>query len=96
MADFGVTADGFVLKRFDVILGEAMGRARELFGDDLDLSATSPVRKILEVTASEDAGLWRRLEDLYYARFLSSAIGDDLDLLGEDVGRAAPVPVRHR
>ena len=65
-----------------------------MFGDDVDLTATSPLRKILEVTAAEDAGLWRRLEDLYYARFLSSAVGDDLDLLGEDVGVRAPVPVR--
>jgi phage-related baseplate assembly protein len=90
MAEFGVTAAGFALKRFDVILAEAMARARELFGDDLDLSATSPVRKILEVTASEDAALWRRLEDLYYSSFLSSAVGDDLDLLGDDVGVPRP------
>lgn len=86
MASFGVTPDGFVLKTFEVIVSEAMDRAREMFGPDVDLSSTSPLRKILEVTASEDAGLWRRVEDLYYAGFLSSAIGDDLDLLGDDVG----------
>jgi uncharacterized phage protein gp47/JayE len=90
MLDFGVTADGFAVKGLDVILSEAMDRARELFGDDLDLSATSPVRKLLEVTASEDAALWRRLEDLYYKRFLPSAVGDDLDLLGDDVGVPRP------
>jgi uncharacterized phage protein gp47/JayE len=88
MTGFGVTPDGFVSKGFDVILSDAMSRARDLFGDDVDLTATSPLRKILEVTASEDAGLWRRLEDLYYAGFISSAVGDDLDLLGEDVGVA--------
>jgi phage-related baseplate assembly protein len=86
MAGFGVTASGFVRKEFDVILSESMARARELLGDDLDLSATSPVRKLLEVTAAEDAGLWRRLEDQYYSGFLSAAVGDDLDLLGEEVG----------
>jgi uncharacterized phage protein gp47/JayE len=85
MAGFGVTADGFVPKGFDAILSDAMQRARDLFGDDLDLSPTSPVRKILEVTASEDADLWRHLEDLHYSRFISAAVGADLDLLGEDL-----------
>jgi phage-related baseplate assembly protein len=86
MAKFGVTADGFVVKGFDAIVADAMARARDAFGDDVDLSATSTVRKLLEVTAAEDAQLWRRLEDLYYSNFLSAAVGDDLDLLGEDVG----------
>ncbi|HYY81161.1 MAG TPA: baseplate J/gp47 family protein [Actinomycetes bacterium] len=88
MARFGVTADGFAVKGFDVIVAEAMARARDAFGDGVDLTATSPLRKLLEVTAAEDAQLWRRLEDLYYSNFLSAAIGDDLDLLGEDVGVA--------
>ena len=86
MADFGVTADGFAAKGFDVILGEAMTRTQDMFGDDVDLSVTSPLWKILSVTASEDAQLWQRLEDVYYSRFISCAVGDDLDLLGDDVG----------
>jgi uncharacterized phage protein gp47/JayE len=86
MAEFGVTRNGFVPKGFDVVLAESMDRARAAFGAGVDLSATSPLRKILEVTAAEDALLWRRLEDLYYSRFLSAAVGDDLDRLGEDLG----------
>jgi uncharacterized phage protein gp47/JayE len=86
VARYGVTAEGFVSRRFDDILRESMERAEEILGPGLDLQATSPVRKLLEVAASEDARLWRRLEDLYYTRFLSSAVGDGLDLLGEDVG----------
>ena len=86
MTSFGVTPQGFVPKGFATILAESADSARALFGDDLDLSSTSPIRKILEVTAAEDARLWRRLEDLYWSRFLSSAVGTDLDALGEDVG----------
>ena len=86
MTSFGVTPQGFVPKGFATILAESADSARALFGDDLDLSPTSPIRKILEVTAAEDARLWRRLEDLYWSRFLSSAVGTDLDALGEDVG----------
>jgi phage-related baseplate assembly protein len=86
MTSFGVTPQGFVPKGFDTILAESTDSARAVFGDDLDLSPTSPIRKILEVAAAEDARLWRRLEDLYWSRFLSSAVGADLDALGEDIG----------
>ena len=86
MNDFGVGADGFVLKPFDAILGDSMGRARGVFGVDVDLTPTSPLRKILDLTAAEDAALWQRLEELYYSAFASSAIGDELDLIGENVG----------
>jgi hypothetical protein len=85
MADFGVTPDGFVLKPVDVILSEAFDRARSAF-PDVDLTSTSPLRKILETTAAEDGELWKRLEDLYYGNFVVTAVGDALDLLGADVG----------
>jgi phage-related baseplate assembly protein len=90
MAGFGVTPQGFVRKEFGTLIAEAADRARAVFGDDVDLSPTSPLRKILEVTAAEDARLWRRLEDLHYAGFLYAAIGDDLDALGADLGLARP------
>jgi hypothetical protein len=86
MNDFGVTPQGFALKPFDRILAEAMERTRAMFGDNVDLTATSALRKILEVSAAEDAGLWQRLEELYYSNFASSALGDELDLIGENVG----------
>jgi Baseplate J-like protein len=87
MADFGVTPDGFVLKPVDVILSESFDRARSVF-PDVDLTSTSPLRKILETTAAEDGELWKRLEDLYYDNFVVTAVGDALDLLGADVGLA--------
>lgn len=83
---FGLTGDGFVLKDFTAILGDAQDRARAAFGADVDLSATSALAKILQVTADEDALLWQRLEDLYYSNFVSTATGADLDRLGEDLG----------
>ncbi|GAA3436231.1 baseplate J/gp47 family protein [Kutzneria kofuensis] len=86
MTDFGVTADGFVLKGFAEILQEAQQRARDAFGPDVDLSATSALNKILQVTADEDALLWQRLEDTYYSQFVSTATGPSLDQLGEDIG----------
>ncbi|QIS19635.1 baseplate J/gp47 family protein [Nocardia terpenica] len=86
MTEFGVTKDGFVLKGFAEILASAQQRARDAFGPDLDLSPTSVLAKLLQISADEDAMLWQRLEDVYYSRFASTADGDDLDLLGEDIG----------
>jgi phage-related baseplate assembly protein len=85
VTDFGVTPQGFVLKPFDAILGESLDRARSVF-PGADLTSTSALRKILETAAAEDGELWKRLEDLYYANFMSTAVGDALDLLGEDTG----------
>jgi phage-related baseplate assembly protein len=88
--EFGLTGAGFVLKPVDVILSESFDRARAAFGGDVDLGSTSPLRKVLETTAAEDGELWKRLEDLYYGNFVSTAVGDNLDLLGEDVGLPRP------
>jgi uncharacterized phage protein gp47/JayE len=87
MVGFGVTEEGFTIKGLDVILSENLDRAFQMFGAGVDLSATSPLRKILEVTAAEDAELWKRMENVYYSNFVSTAVGDSLDLLGEDLGR---------
>ena len=54
MAAFGVTPEGFVRKGFETILAESLARARAVFGDDVDLSPSSPLCKILEVTAAEE------------------------------------------
>jgi hypothetical protein len=86
--DFGVTENGFVVKGFDVLLADSLQRAQAVFGTDVDLTSTSPLRKLIEVTAAEDGELWKRMEDLYYSSFASTAVGDALDLLGGDIGVA--------
>jgi uncharacterized phage protein gp47/JayE len=86
MSEFGITKTGFVIKPFQDILNDKAARAREMFGDDADLRSTSALRKILEISSAEDHELWKRMEQLYYSNFISTASGDALDLLGEDVG----------
>lgn len=85
MTQYGVSPDGFDIKGLDAILAESFERARAVF-DAPDLTATSPLRKVLEVAAAEDAELWKRMESLYYANFASTATGASLDRLGEDLG----------
>lgn len=86
MADYGVTKEGFRVKPFVTILEEKAARAREMFGGDVDLRSTSALRKLLDLASFEDHELWKRMEVLYYSNFSSTASGDALDLLGEDLG----------
>lgn len=86
MSKYGVTFDGFNIKTLDVILSEGRDRAQQMFGDSVDLTPTSPLYKILQVASAEDAELWKRMEDLYFGNFVSTAGGDNLSLLGEDIG----------
>jgi hypothetical protein len=87
---FGVTDDGFVAKPFARLLAEKLALARALLGDDLDLSSGSAVRKLLEVTALEDARTWAALASVYDNSFISTATGEALSRLGEEVGLARP------
>ncbi len=88
MADYGIRPEGFAIKPLDVILEESAARARAIFGEDVDLTETSPLRKIIEVVAAEDGEIWKAQEDLYYAQFAATSSGDALDLIGMELGIA--------
>jgi len=87
VTDYGVTPAGFVVKPFADILSGKLDQARSVFGPDVDLRSTSALRKILDIVSAEDQEHWKALEGGYYANFISTAMGDALDLLGEDLGR---------
>ena len=86
MTDFGVTPAGFVIKPFTAIINDKLDLARSLFGPDVDLRSSSALRKILDIASQEDHELWKALEASFYANFVSTATGDALDLLGDDLG----------
>ncbi|WP_030760486.1 baseplate J/gp47 family protein [Streptomyces griseus] len=83
---FGVTEDGFVVKGIDRIVADQQTRARAMFGDDVDLTSGSALRKVLDAAALDTHELWRALESQYYGSFLTTAQGPALDLLGCDLG----------
>ena len=98
MADqsqFGVTADGFVLKGIDRIVADQQTRAKAMFGDDVDLTSGSALRKVLDAVAWDAQELWRGLEAQYYANFVTTATGPSLDLLGTDLGMRPAEPAGH-
>jgi uncharacterized phage protein gp47/JayE len=86
MTDYGVTPAGFVVKPFADILQAKLDLASSAFGPDIDLRSTSALRKILDIASAEDQEHWKALEGAYYANFISTATGDALDVLGDDLG----------
>jgi hypothetical protein len=87
---FGVTDQGFVPKSFARLLAEKLALARELIGEDLDLGSGSVIRKLLEVSALEDARTWAALGSVYDNSFVGSATGEALSRLGEELGLPRP------
>lgn len=87
MSTYGVTDNGFVLKSYVEIMEAKLDLLRQIFGEDVDLGATSPMRKLVETVSYEDQELWKAAESQYYSGYMSSASGDALDLIGEEVGR---------
>lgn len=89
-SQYGITQDGFIPKPFARLLAEKLALAGELFGSDLDLTSGSVIRKLLEVSALEDARTWAALTTMYDNNFISSATGDALSRLGKELGIARP------
>jgi hypothetical protein len=89
---FGIVETGFVPKSFARLLAEKLATARLLFGDDVDLTSGSVLRKMLELTALEDARLWAALGSVYDDGYVVSASADALTRLGEELG----IPRPHR
>jgi len=89
-ASFGVTTAGFLPKPFARLLAEKIALARQLIDPDLDLSPGSVIRKLLEISALEDARTWSALGAHYDDCFVASAAGRALSDLGAELGIPRP------
>lgn len=87
---FGITPAGFLPKPFTRLLAEKLALARRLIDEDLDLSSGSVLRKLLEISALEDARTWAALGALYDDCFVSTAAGRALGDLGAELGLDRP------
>src|SRR5262249_22080297 len=87
---YGLTDNGFVPKPFARLLAEKLALARAVFGNDADLTSGSAWRKILEIAALEDARSWSALAAMYDNQFVSTARGEALSRLGEELGLPRP------
>ena len=83
---FGLTNTGFKPKRYADILPEKERRARELFGNDANLSDPSPLGMLVRLNAWDEAAVWQQMEEVYLSAYVSSAEGVSLDRKCQDIG----------
>lgn len=97
-----LTEKGFIRPDFHVLLERQVGRAKQLFGEDIDTSSNSVLGKFLRINVYDLENCYELLEDIYYARFPNSARGQSLDRLcafsgiSRDPATAARLTVRFR
>lgn len=66
-----------------IIISDLQTEARVQFGDDIDLTETSPMQQFIEVLALEQFNLWEQMEAHYYSAFVDFATSTNLDRIGE-------------
>lgn len=75
------TDAGFNRPTFDEILAEQAAKARQLYGDDINLDGNTALGKFIRLNAYEIAKIYEILEGVYYSNFPSTATGVSLDRL---------------
>lgn len=76
---FGLTTDGFVIKRLADIKAELEQRFKDEFGDEIDLRSATPEGQIIGIMAEREAALWELLQADYDSKNPTKAIGKQLD-----------------
>ncbi|MBU5311467.1 baseplate J/gp47 family protein [Tissierella carlieri] len=87
MDRFGVTSNGFSRKGYLDILGSMETRARELFGEDINLSERSPLGMFLQTISWEISNVWAEMENSHYNSSTLNANGNPLDDAVSNFGR---------
>ena len=92
-----ITETGYKRPTYEEILADLTLKAKELFGEDIDVSDQTPLGKILNIMAYYRAKDHENAELIYYSRFPNSAIGTNLDRLCPFVGltRNVATPARY-
>lgn len=72
---------GYYRPTYSEILAEQIQNAKKLFGNDIDVSSTSPLGKFIRIGAYDLSKVYEDLEAVYYARFPNTATGTSLDRL---------------
>ncbi|MDK1483122.1 baseplate J/gp47 family protein [Sinorhizobium sp. 6-117] len=87
---YGLTEEGFIPKPYARLVAEGLARAQLYFGDDIDVRPGSVLRRLIEMSALEHARTHATLAAMYDSLFVSSASGDALSRLGEELGLPRP------
>ena len=84
---WGLTEKGFNRPTYTVLLNALEYKAREMYGDGINLTVRSPLGIFLRILAWIWNILWSCLEDVYNSRFIDTAVGTSLYRLGRNIGQ---------
>lgn len=76
---YGITENGFVLKRLDEIKESICSNLKNAWGIDPSINPQSALNVLITEFADQLAELWESAEDVYYSQYPSSADGTNLD-----------------
>ena len=78
---YGVTDEGFVIKRFDVIFAEihAALKAATQWGPGVNVAADSPLGQLLKICAEREALVWEIAQAVYDSNYPDSSTKASLD-----------------
>lgn len=79
MADYGITDNGFVIKRLDTIMEEVHVELTETFGFDTRLLKPSYLDVLITTFCGQIAELWETAQNSYYNMYPATAGGVNLD-----------------
>lgn len=79
MSDYGVTPDGFKMKRLDEILTEVKDDLSEGWGIDVHSDETSFLNVLNVTFANQIAELWEAAQSTYHSHYPYTAVGKSLD-----------------
>lgn len=85
--DNGLSKYGFKRKTYNEILEDMQGMAKELYGDNVNLSERSPLGMFIQAIAWEISIAWEEIENSYYNGSSLNAIGLALDDIVNNFGR---------
>lgn len=83
---WGLSEKGFRRPTYAILLNALEYKARELYGDKINLTVRSPLGIFLRILAWIWNILWACLEDVYNSHFADTAVGNSLYRLGRNIG----------
>lgn len=86
MDNFGLNENGFKRKTYTDILDDMFIKARELFGDNINLTSRSALGLLLRVIAWALSIIWQVAETVYLSAFINDAEGVSLDRRAANIG----------
>ena len=79
MTTYGITADGFVIKRMADIKSEMEASLRSAFGNQINLLPTELLGQIVGIMSEREAIVWELAEQIYNSQYPDTASGIQLD-----------------